>query len=832
MAERIQGNGVIYSHNYVYTPDGKRRPYKTIFNYKKSGKDFIYDEQTKKWFVRDGKQITDITDKFGNNNYTQVANMLLGSTKLPKQGQNSTGNSTGDSTDKRKPAASNERKPAAASAPRSNFSTPTPTYYTSLEKGITGYGLDPDQKKYLESLGVKSVKELQERLNTDLKSGLVVDDKWGKRTQDAFTAGYNAWKNQQQERPQQPQFDYNQLFSQWNQWMNQQPRQQRIIAMPATYDRYDIRHWLKENGIKGITAGGRKALRFAANGEAYDTRYKGIVDQYLPMLRGNQGGTQSTPTMDPRYAEYFQNLIGTSFNDLPAAYNNLRTKGNVDDMYAPEYSTFHRVYDWMKDNPDAFQQAKQNMIGRGVANFATTAMNGAANLFNALNTFKQNNPQQPSISTPPYRVSTDTHTNPMQSNKLFQKVSDWANQNLNLRDYSSNNQGTLFAKEGGYIPKFQNPAYPIWDMRNYLPKQNKTYPAWDMRRHLPDSNAGKRRNSEKKKMEDRRKTKVAGAKDMSRRDIMDLQDQLWQEGFFEGTGFTYDQAVDGIIGAKTKQAMEKAKNSGYTVTLGQKMKKTPPQTQSQSKKEVNKEESNVTGTPSESMIGSVLDYLFPSRVRKREEEEALRNSTNFDAVKRAKVHNGVTEPYWYFDPKDNVAYRMQGDKVLDEFEIGSGLNQTSDGFTNLVGGYDRSKNLSSTGAGVFTLWKQSRGTQYNNEPVYKFRTADGSFTNQAWHGAATPERKLLLGDGNEKNNKVSFGCIYGPDGKLRCFEENGQIHTGDSAYVEPKLDENYFYYDMNDGKIKTHFENMPSRLRGKNFNSEYDLNNIRYNTSY
>jgi len=48
--------------------------------------------------------------------------------------------------------------------------------------------------------------------------------------------------------------------------------------MPATYDRYDIRHWLRENNIKGITAGGRKALRLAANGEAYDTRYKGIVD--------------------------------------------------------------------------------------------------------------------------------------------------------------------------------------------------------------------------------------------------------------------------------------------------------------------------------------------------------------------------------------------------------------------------------------------------------------------------------------------------------------------------------------------------------------------------
>jgi len=56
--------------------------------------------------------------------------------------------------------------------------------------------------------------------------------------------------------------------------MNQQPRQQqRITAMPATYDRYDIRHWLRENNIKGITAGGRKALRHYLNGEDYDTRY-------------------------------------------------------------------------------------------------------------------------------------------------------------------------------------------------------------------------------------------------------------------------------------------------------------------------------------------------------------------------------------------------------------------------------------------------------------------------------------------------------------------------------------------------------------------------------
>lgn len=248
----------------------------------------------------------------------------------------------GVKTSKANIAASNARKPATATAPRSNFSTPTPTYYNSLESGIKGHGLNEDQKKYLESLGVKSVKELQERLNTDLKSGLVVDDKWGKRTQDAFTAGYNAWKNQQQERPQQQQFDYNQLFSQWDQWTRQQPNQQQeVTPMPATYDRYDIRHWLRENNIKGITAGGRKALRHYLNGEDYDTRYQGIVDQYAPMIRGNQRSTQPTPTLDPEVVERFQSLIGTNFNDLPEAYNNLRTNGtnrtndNVDDMYAP-----------------------------------------------------------------------------------------------------------------------------------------------------------------------------------------------------------------------------------------------------------------------------------------------------------------------------------------------------------------------------------------------------------------------------------------------------------------------------------------------------------------
>ena len=427
-------------------------------------------------------------------------------------------------TNKKANAVNNKaRKPAAASAPRSNFSTPTPTYYTSLDSGITGYKLDPDQKKYLESLGVKSVKELQERLNTDLKSGLVVDDKWGKRTQDAFTAGYNAWKNQQQERPQQQQFDYNQLFNQWNQWMNQQPRQQGITAMPATYDRYDINHWLRTNGIKGITSKGKKALRLAANGEAYDTRYQGIVDQYLPMLRGNQGNAQSTPTMDPRYVEYFQNLTGTSYNAPKASTT------NVDDMYAPGY--FRKVYDWAQNNPDAFQQAKQNMIGRGVANFATTAMNGAANLFNALNTFKQNNPQQPSISTPSYR-STDTHTNPMQSNKLFQKVSDWANQNLNLKDYSSNNQA-LFAKEGGYIPKFQNPAYPIQRRKINFAKGGDNSMNWMVRT---------------------------------------VQEELWKAGAFKGIknrrgkAITHDEAVDGLMGPMTRRAINNAKNAGMAVS--------------------------------------------------------------------------------------------------------------------------------------------------------------------------------------------------------------------------------------------------------------------------
>ena len=332
MAEQIHGkNGAYYTYKYAFTPEGDAKPYKTIHNYQGTGVDFLYDEQTKRWFGRKGTQIFDLTDKFGNSNYTQMLNKAYGTSKFPKQGQNSTSKqvSTGSLT--------NRRKPATATAPRSNFSTPTPIYYTSLDSGITGYKLDEDQKKYLESLGVSDVSGLQTKLG-----GLTVDGKWGKKTQDAFTAGYNAWKNQQQERPQQQQFDYNQLFNQWNQWMNQQPRKQRITVMPATYDRYDIRHWLRENNIKGITAGGRKALRHYLNGEDYDTRYQGIIDQYAPMIRGNQGGTQPTLNMDPKVAEYLQSLIGTNFNDLLAAYNNLRTNGtnrtnsNVDDMYAPE----------------------------------------------------------------------------------------------------------------------------------------------------------------------------------------------------------------------------------------------------------------------------------------------------------------------------------------------------------------------------------------------------------------------------------------------------------------------------------------------------------------
>ena len=59
---------------------------------------------------------------------------------------------------------------------------------------------------------------------------------------------------------------------------------------------------------------------------------------------------------------------------------------------------------------------------------------------------------------------------------------------------------------------------------------------------------------------------------------------------------------------------------------------------------------------------------------------------------------------------------------------------------------------------------------------------------------------------------------------------NGSL-TWDSVYIEPTVDGNYIYEDV-DGKLKTHFAETPSNVSGSVWGSNFNINNVRYNTGY
>lgn len=200
------------------------------------------------------------------------------------------------------------------------------------------------------------------------------------------------------------------------------------------------------------------------------------------------------------------------------------------------------------------------------------------------------------------------------------------------------------------------------------------------------------------------------------------------------------------------------------------------------------------------------------------------------AVMEHKVKTGTTKPYFYIDPKKGILYRLQGDKILYSSPIATGVNQNLDGWSSLEGGYDRSKNTSSTPAGIFTLSEQRT---YKNEPSYhlveaKRGNSTAQTTNVAIHAPVTQDRAKRLKNGE---TKLTFGCIQLPTGEMKCLTETNRILPGDSVYVEPTEKGNYLYEDI-DGKIKTHFKATPSNVSGVVWGKKFNRNDVKYNIGY
>lgn len=289
------------------------------------------------------------------------------------------------------------------------------------------------------------------------------------------------------------------------------------------------------------------------------------------------------------------------------------------------------------------------------------------------------------------------------------------------------------------------------------------------------------------------------------------QQALWNSGAYKnvidkktGKPVIYEKAVDGIEGPMTVQAFNNSKNI----------------------------ERNTAPRESRASIFSDIISLFRNNYTPSKE-------TNLKAVMEHKVKTGVTEPYFYVSPKEGKLYRIQGDQILYETPVATGVNFDSDGDAPLPkdengnGIYDRSLALSATPAGVFTLAKPKEH-KYHNEPMFNLvRPAKNIFfkpdtIGAAIHAPATPDRQKQLMNGNKR---LTYGCVQLPNGKMSCLYNRKQINEGDSVYIEPTVEGNYLYED-NDGHIKTYFKETPKQVSGKVWGKEFNRNDVVYNTGY
>ena len=314
--------------------------------------------------------------------------------------------------------------------------------------------------------------------------------------------------------------------------------------------------------------------------------------------------------------------------------------------------------------------------------------------------------------------------------------------------------------------------------------------------------------------------------------VAGLQLELWNKGFFKGvidkrTGkqVTYDRAVDGYTGRMTDEATEKAKKVGYNVDdklgLIKKNTKTPS---------LSFVVPNIKNGTND--IYSELKKMFTSNSQyidsKNKDLQAVLDHS-------AQLNNNYT--YTYLDRTNNEIKWIRNGKIIDSTGMVSGVNDKSDGYTQLAKDsegrplYDRSLNLSSTPSGVFVLSAPHNGDIYDKGSLMyhlveaKGDNKQGKPTNVAFHHA--PEsRKSQISKGLKK---LSFGCIYGD-----CDESQQKIDKyisqGDTIYSQPIEPGNYFYEE--NGKIKTHYTSTSPHASGEVWGQKFNLNNVRYNTGY
>ena len=189
--------------------------------------------------------------------------------------------------------------------------------------------------------------------------------------------------------------------------------------------------------------------------------------------------------------------------------------------------------------------------------------------------------------------------------------------------------------------------------------------------------------------------------------------------------------------------------------------------------------------------------------------------TDENIVIKSQVLKNPNEQYVVIDKKAQRLKLYQGDQVVMDFEVNTGVNkgdaqtttkaidENKDGkiteADKINGEYkvDWSKGNLQTGAGRYTISSTSptSNAYYNNAPSFVFKNERGDEISTAIHGA--PDYRLDYFD-NESldDNRSSNGCINGKCTDVQALYNMG-LPEGTPMYVLPEDDGNYF--EMVDG---------------------------------
>lgn len=259
-----------------------------------------------------------------------------------------------------------------------------------------------------------------------------------------------------------------------------------------------------------------------------------------------------------------------------------------------------------------------------------------------------------------------------------------------------------------------------------------------------------------------------------------VQDVLYKLGMYKDrlgkNNLTYEQAVDGKYGKRTRAAIENAISQGYIVDRSK---------------------------------GTVSRYVPKHWYPGDSKNEGLK------ALFDHKRKYGVTDPYAVVDKKNGfITIYKDFNKPVYRAPINLG---------RVKGDYMHPFDVShypelsrTTGAGVYTVIGHPTSIKrYGGGPRYTLVTEAGpQKDNTEWHEPITDRSRRIPFINPNANNRVTYSCINTEPGSVAEVYNKKLLNSGDSLYVLPEIEGNALVERQ--GRMQMHWgKNNPTHYVDK-----------------